>query len=232
MKRLGFLLLLLIGQRVAAGGDLQSQVQVLMKSPDASISGTYDLPARAPLVDGLLRAPLLVARLWEAYDFTPRYKVSMQGDAIHVDDPTGIQGNLYLVEQAPNRRVYYGTGALNHELVPAFRGRMALVLTMNPKGSGMSGRIDIYIRTESRFLGFFARTLFPLVRAHAEHRMNANVHDICTILNDVSTAPQQTAARLKNKEDAAALDKLITPPAQTKGTTQPKNTSAASPTKK
>jgi len=232
MKRLGFLLLLLIGQRVAAGGDLQSHIQVLLKSPDAFISGTYDFPARAPLIDSLLRAPLLVARLWEAYDFTPRYKVSMQGDAIHVDDPTGIQGNLYLVEQAPNRRVYYGTGALNHELVPAFRGRMALVLTMNPKGSGMSGRIDIYIRTESRFLGFFARTLFPLVRAHAEHRMNANVHDICTILNDVSTAPQQTAARLKNKDDAAALIKLIPTPAQTKGATQPKNTSAASPTKK
>jgi hypothetical protein len=109
---------------------------------------------------------------------------------------------------------------------------MALVLTMNPKGSGMSGRIDIYIRTESRFLGFFARTLFPLVRTHAEHRMSANVHDICTILNDVSTAPQQTAARLKNKDDAAALIKLIPTPAQTKGATQPKNTSAASPTKK
>jgi hypothetical protein len=232
MKRLGFLLLLLIGQRVAAGGDLQSQIQVLLKSPDAFISGTYDFPARAPLIDSLLRAPLLVAHLWEAYDFTPRYKVSMQGDAIHVDDPTGIQGNLYLVEQAPNRRVYYGTGALNHELVPAFRGRMALVLTMNPKGSGMSGRIDIYIRTESRFLGFFAWTLFPLVRAHAEHRMSANVHDICTILNDVSTAPQQTAARLKNKDDAAALIKLIPIPAQTKGATQPKSTGAASPKKK
>jgi hypothetical protein len=232
MKRVGFLLLLLIGQRVAAGQDSQSQVQVLLKSPDAFISGTYDFPASASLIDSLLRAPLLVARLWEAYDFTPRYKISMQGDAIHVDDPTGIQGNLYLVEQTPSRRVYYGTGALNHELVPAFRGRMALVMTMNPKGSGLSGRIDVYIRTENRFLGFFARTLFPLVRTHAEHRMSANVHDLCTILNDVSTTPQQTAARLKNKEDAAALIKLIPTPVQTQGATQPKSTGAALPTKK
>jgi hypothetical protein len=62
--------------------------------------------------------------------------------------------------------------------------------------------------------------------------MSANVHDLCTILNDVSTAPQQTAARLKNKEDAAALIKLIPMPAQTKGAIQPKSTGAALPAKK
>ena len=221
MKRIAaFLMLFLIRQGFAVGADLQPHVQLILNSPDASITGTFDLPASAPLIDSLFSNPILVARLWEAYDFTPRYKARIQGKAIHLDDPTGIQGDIHLVEATPTRRVYYGTGALNHKLVPAFRGRMALVLTTSPRGSGVSACVDVYIRTESRVLGALARSMFPLIRTRAQHRMTANVHDICTILNDISTASQQAAARLKNKEDAAALIGLLHPAAEARDTTE------------
>lgn len=193
----------------AATVNIRSEVQVLLKSPDARVSGSYDLPAIAPLVEALLRSPIVAASLWEAYEFGPRYKIRMQGEAIHVDDPTGIQGDVYLAEQAPNWRVYYGTGALNHEFVPAFKGKMALVITTIPKGSSVSARVEVYIRTDSRVLGLLARTFFPLVRTKAEHRVTANVQDFCTILHDLSVSPQQTASRLKTKEDIAALTKLL-----------------------
>jgi hypothetical protein len=151
----------------------------------------------------------MMAHLWDVYGFGPHYRVQMKGDAIHVDDPTGIQGDIYLVEQAPNRRVYYGTGALDHELVPAFRGRMALVLTTSPKGSGVTARVEVYIRAESRVLGLMARAVFPLVRSKAEHRVSTNAQDLSTILHDLSFAPKQTASKLKDKEDVAALDVLL-----------------------
>jgi hypothetical protein len=208
-------LLLFVHCAFAADPALQSQAQLVIKSPDASISGTFDLPVTPALLDGLLRSPMLLAHIWEAYDFTPRYRARLQGNAIHVDDPTGIAGDIYPMEQSLTRHVFYGTGALNHKLVPAFRGRMALVFSMTPKGSGVSTRIDVHIRAESRFLGFFASTLFPLVKTRAVKRMNANMADITTILNDITRTPRQTAARLK-KEDADALLKLLPAPPEVK----------------
>jgi hypothetical protein len=206
-----------------AGSDTKSQVADLLKAPDASVSGTFEVPAKAVLIDNLLSSPITMAHLWEAYDFTPRYTARLQGNAIHVDDPTGIQGDIYLAEQSPNRRVYYGTGAINHSLVPAFQGSMAIIATLTPKGSTASAHLEVSIRTDSRILGVITRTLFPLVRSHAEHRMTANMKDLCTILNDITTAPQQTAAKLK-KEDAANLLKMVSVAPEPKG-------SGISPTK-
>lgn len=208
------ILLWLVPTVGAASGELQAQAQLLMKSPDVTITGTYELPTRPEVLESILRTPILLARLWEAYQFTPLYKARLvQGDGIHVDDPTGIAGNIFLAEQSGNRRIYVGNGALNHKLVPSFRGKMALVLTATPKGPALSARIDVYIRTDSRVLGFLTRTMFPLVKTRALHRMTANVTDIGTILKDLSNEPQKTAARLK-KEDAAALLKILPQPPQ------------------
>lgn len=207
------ILLWLVATAGAASGELQAQAQLLMKSPDVTISGTYEMQTRPDVLESILRTPVLLARLWEVYEFTPLYKARLQGEGIHVDDPTGIAGDIFLVEQSGNRRVYVGNGALNHKLVPSFRGKMALVLTATPKGSAVSARIDVYIRTDSRVLGFLTRTMFPLVKTRALHRLTANATDIGTILEDLSNEPQKTAARLK-KEDAAALLKILPQPPQ------------------
>jgi hypothetical protein len=192
-----------------AGADLHSEVQLLLKSPDAGVSGNYVLPCSAFLVEALMQSPLVAAHLWEAYGFGPHYRISMRGNAIHVDDPTGIQGDVCLAERSPNRRVYYCTGSLNHAFVPAFRGKMALVITTIPKPSGVSARVDVYIRADSRILGVLTRTFSALVRSKAEHRITFNVQDFSTILHDLSAAPQQTAARLKNKDEIAFLTKVL-----------------------
>ncbi len=216
---------------IAADASLQSQAQLVIKSPDATVSGTFELPATPALLDSLVRSPMLLAHLWEAYDFTPRYKARPQGGGIHVDDPTGIAGEVYPVEDSPVRHVFYGTGALNHRLVPSFRGRLALVLTVSPKGGGSAARVDVYIRAESRFLGFLASTLFPLVRTRAQHRIEANMNDITSILKDVSTAPRQAAARLR-KEDADALLRIAAPPPEPKPASAATKKPAAKPAAK
>jgi hypothetical protein len=194
---------------LTTGADLHSEVQLLLRSPDARVSGNYELPGNASLVEGLLQSPLVTAHLWEAYGFGPHYKVSMRGNAIHVDDPTGIQGDVYLAEQSSNRRVYFGTGSLNHAFVPAFSGKMALVIATTPKPAGVGAHVDVYIRANSRVLGLLTRTFFALVRSKAEHRITLNVQDFSTILHDLSAAPQQTSARLKNKDEIALLTKLL-----------------------
>jgi len=198
----------IVGTAGLAREVMEAQVQLLVKAPDVTFSGTYDLPTRSDIFDKTLDAPMLLARLWEVYQFSPVYKARMQGEGIHVDDPTGISGDVFLVEHSPNRRVYLGIGALNHSLVPAFRGKMALVLSTVPKGSGLSARIDIFVRTDSRLLGLVTWAAAPLLRPRIENRVTVNAGNMGTILKDLSTEPQKAAALL-SKEDAAALLKIF-----------------------
>lgn len=200
---------------LAQGADLRGEAQLLQSKPDISLAGDFEFNARPVIVDALLTSPMIVARLWEAHGFTPRYRARLQGDGIHVVDPTGIEGDLYLAEQTGNRRVWVGFGSLNHSLVPSFKGRMALVLITTPKGSGVSAHVALYIRTDSRALGFLASTLFPLVKARVQHRVTANAADVGTILAEVSADPQKAAAHLSH-DDAAALLRATMPSATSK----------------
>jgi hypothetical protein len=201
-------LILTLPSREAAGPDAQAQAQLLMTSPDVAVSGTYTIESRSEVLNSLLGSPLLLAKLWEANNFSPAYKARPAGTGIHIDDPTGIAGEIYLIQQTANRRVYVGDGALNHELVPAFRGKLAIVLTTVPKGAVVSARVDLYVRAESRMLGFLAWTLFPLLKARVEYRMTANAASFGSMLKGLSLEPKKAAALL-SKEDAALLLKIL-----------------------
>lgn len=199
---------LLLLPALSAAADLPPDAQTLLQSPDISFSGAYDLACRPAVLDSLLRHPLLLGRLWEAYGFAPAYRVSPQGDAIRVNDPTGIAGEVRLAQQSGNRWVYLGEGRLNHRLVPAFGGKMALVVTAAPKGEGVSARVEVFLRTESRTLGLLTWTLSPLVKGRIENRATLNARDLGVILREVSTAPQQAASRLRG-EDGRAFARMF-----------------------
>lgn len=191
--------------------DPASEAQVLLSAPDVSYSGAYDLPCRPALLDSLLRRPGLLGALWAAYGFAPAYRVREQGERLHVEDPTGIVGDISLVQQAGNRWVFVGDGALNHRLAPAFRGKMAMVLTTAPKGTGTGARLEVFLRTENRALGLLAWAAFPLIRGRIENRVSLNLRDVGTILSDLSTSPKQTGSRLSG-EDAAVFTRMFLPP--------------------
>ena len=193
----------------AVNDDLLAQARLIMNSPDITLSGNYGFPTRPAIFETILRNPLVLLRLWETYPFYPRYKARpIKDSGIHVDDPTGISGDLFLVQESGNRRVYLAFGALNHRLVPAFRGKMAVVLNASTKESPVHARIDIYLRIDNRLLGFLTKPLFPLIRKVVSNRLGYNIADIGTILNDLSLRPQETAARL-SEEDGALLLGLL-----------------------
>jgi hypothetical protein len=198
--------------RADAADQTAADVALLLRSPDVTFGGSYTFPATPSVLEKLMASPLLLAKLWEAYNFSPPYKSRMQGTAIHIDDPTGIEGDIVLTEHTANRYVYLGTGNLNHRLVPAFRGKMAMVITMNPKAAATDVKLDLYIRANSRAVGLLAWGFFPLVRSRVENRVSLNVLDLTTIFKNISASLPQTAARLPNKEDAAALTALFSPP--------------------
>jgi len=206
-----FCALILIPLALAGAADLSPETQTLLNSPDITYSSVYDFACRPAVLDSLLGHPVLLGRLWAAYGFAPAYRVRPQGDGLHVEDPTGIVGEVRLAQQAGSRWVYLGDGRLNHRLVPAFRGRMALLITTAPKGAGVSARVEVFLRTESRTLGLLTWTLSPLVRGRIENRATFNARDLGVILKDVSGAPQQAASRLDG-EDARTFERMFLRP--------------------
>lgn len=105
-------------------------------------------------------------------------------------------------------RIWQAWRNLNHSLVPAFTGKIALVLTTVPKGTSLNARIDVYVRTDSRILGLLTWSMGPLLKPRVENRMNVNAGNMGTIMKDLTTEPQK-ATTLLQKEDAAALLKLL-----------------------
>lgn len=202
---------LAMGIRPAAAesGDLTEQARLLMSSPDVRLTAIYELPTRPDVLENILREPIFLMRLWEAYRFSPRYRARLvNDDGIHVDDPTGISGDIFLAERLGSRRVYVACGALNHRLVPPFRGKLAVVLASVPGESAVNAHIDVYLRMDNRIIGFLARSLYPLVRSLMQHRLSSNASDMGTILHDLAEAPKDTAGRL-DKDDAAALLEVL-----------------------
>ena len=199
---------LLLLPALSGAAELSPEAQTILNSPDIAFSNTYHFACRPTVLDSLLSHPVLLGRLWEAYGFAPAYRVRPQGGGLRVEDPTGIVGEMRLAKQAGNRWVYLGDGQLNHRLVPAFGGKMALVITTLPGEAGVNARVEAFIRTESRTLGFLTWTLSPLVRGRIENRATLNARDLGVILKDVSSAPQQTASRLAG-EDARAFARMF-----------------------
>ncbi len=188
--------------------DLRAEATRLQAKPDIELTGRFDFAAPPGLLDGLLAAPMVVADLWRAHGFTPRYRVRLEGRGLHVDDPTGIQGDVYLVERTPRRFVWVGFGSLSHALVPHFKGRMAMVVAVAPSGSGSAALVTVYVRADSRVLGAVASVFFPLVRSRVEHRMGANAADLGVLVAEVAADPGKAAARL-GKDEAAALLRTV-----------------------
>jgi hypothetical protein len=180
-----------------------------MRSPDIALTGNYQLQARPGVLAAILGEPIHLMRLWKAYGFSPRYRArSLQGQGLHVDDPTGISAEIFPVGSSGSRWVFMASGTVNHRLVPSLKGTAALVVTAEPSDSGLGLRVDLYLRMDNRFVGFLTKTFAPFLRGAIMNRIGYNLADIGTILGDLSARPRETAARL-GAEDSAALLRLL-----------------------
>ena len=73
--------------------------------------------------------------------------------------------------------------------------------------------MQVYVRADSRILGFLGSSFFPLVRARVENRVHMNGQDARTLLEEASADPKRAASRLKGDEAKTLLALLAPPPA-------------------
>lgn len=206
---LALIVFALAARPVIAAQDLPSQAQLIIGSPDLALSGSYQLSTRAEILDKMLGEPIHLMRLWKVYGFAPHYEARPIGlGGLHVDDPTGIAGEILPAGFSAGRHLYLANGAITHRLVPPFKGRAVLVVAATTEGSTVVLRIDLYIRMENRFVGFIMKPFVPYLRTLVLRRLDSNLADIGTILGELSARPADAAARL-DPDDSAALLELL-----------------------
>ena len=54
----------------------------------------------------ILSNPLLMGELWKTYGFAPAYDITVRGDTLRVEDPTGLIGDAF--------RFHRGTGEVSY----------------------------------------------------------------------------------------------------------------------
>jgi hypothetical protein len=201
----------LVGPLLPIQGEAKegSGVRKLMIEADVIMLSSFHIPVRPEIYEAAMQEPILLLRLWEVYRFSPRYKATLlPGNSIEIEDPTGIGGTVSLAEDAGGVRIFFAKGAINHRLLPHFRGEAAILLGATKDDTGMMLRVEIYIRMNNRFVGFLAHSLFPFVQSTVLRRISSNVTDFGKILGDMATKQRETAGFLSG-DDATRLLALL-----------------------
>lgn len=183
------------------GADPGAQAQQVTGNPDITYHTSFVWQCSEATWERILDEPLLMGRLWEAYGYAPAYKFSARGDTLHVDDPTGLKGDVLLVSRAPGARTYVVLGQLDHWAVPFFNEGIAVfVLTSQPAEDQICGDLKVYVRASSTVGNLLLQLGRPLLAKHIDNRITLNLQDGRRIVERIAADPAQVAALLRGPE--------------------------------
>ena len=189
--------------------DRAERAAAVRRAAAVSYSGRYEVPCLAAVLERAMDHPVLMGALWAAYGYAPAYRVSGLGEAgaAHVEDPTGIVGDLWLVEREKRYRVYLADGELDHWAVPALnRGTAVFEVRTAAKESGTEVDVAVFMEPESRIAGALLWLLSPVVEYHIENRISLNLEDAAKILEAIDRTPAAVADRLEGPQRQEFLE--------------------------
>lgn len=178
----------------------QNRVNQIRGEATILFSGRYQIACQPEIVAQAIDHPLLLGALWSLYGFAPAYKISRtdKPGALHVDDPTGIVGDILLVSTNGARRIYLAEGMLNHWAVPMLKaGSAVFEIEIHPKRPETLIAVDIFIKPETRLAGAILWALSPLVKVRVQNRISLNLQDMEKILIDIAQSPEKIAGSLQ-----------------------------------
>jgi hypothetical protein len=201
------LLLVLAGNALPQTADLD--VQTFIKDAGVSLHSDFTLEAPLPVWESILDHPYLVGKLWETYRFWPRYDVKRKGSGIRVEDPSRLEGDVFLLRATRDGRVFYGTGRIHHWAVPEdTKGRVLFVFSHRAEQGRILGRVDIYLAGDRDFARFLLKVGSFVLRHFIEKRFRNNLKDMQKILTDITKEPERVRDKLR-EEDRKEFDRVF-----------------------
>lgn len=180
--------------------DWAATVERVRHEAAITFSKEYQIKCPLAVVEKALDHPALMGALWDVYGYAPAYKITglEQPGAVHIDDPTGIVGELWPYKRDGPRRIYIAQGKLDHWAVPSFNGGLAVFeLETTGKGDFTAIKVKVFIEPESGFAGALLSVLEPLVIKHVDNRVTLNLEDAAKIMEAISQEPEAVADRLE-----------------------------------
>lgn len=192
----------------------QTEVDVPAFIKEAGVSYEADFSVEADLEvwEKILDHPYLVGRLWKAYRFWPRYEVAKKGSGVYVTDPSGLEGRVVPIRTAPNARVFYGAGRMNHWAIPVdAAGRVLFFFRYSPDGNRIRGRVTVYVTGDRDFTNFLLKVGSFILRYFIEERFRNNFQDMQKILSDIRKDPDRVRGKL-TEDDLKEFNRVFPPP--------------------
>lgn len=163
-------LALAVGDLPGLAGKKAAAVNEVVARPTISrVSALPGLPVSSRQYEFLLDRPRLSMALAHICDPSlDLYKIEVRPDGTcHVDDPSGLAGDMELVNSTPGKRVYFISG--HYDLLKMrFNGRMVLMTEYSERvcadGEFVDSKATSYVKVDSAFVGAFAKLmafLFP-----------------------------------------------------------------------
>ena len=200
LKRSLLVLMLLSVLIGAVSEDPRTErANAIREKPTVVYTGHFEIACAPAVMHAVLDNPMVMGALWKAYDYTPRYKVSALAEprAVHVQDPTGLIGDVWPVQDPTRRYVFLAEGTVDHWAVPILNAGAAVFdVDVAPGGPGTTVRITVSLKPESGLARAALWTLTPIAKSRIESRMTANFKDLRYILEAIATTPDAVAERL------------------------------------
>jgi len=181
----------------SAGADRDLLTKQVLEQ--ATVKYRTDFVVEAPLEiwDKVLAHPLLMARLWNVYNFQPAYEVKDQKEGVLVIDPSGIRGTLVMTESRPDGRGFYGRGSVDHWAIPSFISAEG-VFRFRYAGDGrrVRGTFEAFMKGDNKATDFLMKLVRGKVKNLLHRRFTNNLNDMKKIIADIVQNPDQIRGRL------------------------------------
>jgi len=183
----------------AAPPNRGSLADAVVASADLSYQTSFVINCGEATWRKVLDNPWLMGQLWNVYGYEPAYMVRATEDGLHVDDPTGLSSDLWVIRNEPLERRYFALGRLTYRAVPFFNsGQAVTIVRSQAVGQQIRGTMHVYIRADRAISRTALWAGHRLVQRKVEARIQANLWAGVQLVEQIASSPDTVLKQLRS----------------------------------
>lgn len=166
----------------------------------ATVVYQTDFVVDAPVVvwNKLLDHLVLMGKLWNLYNFQPAYEIVAAEKSVRVTDPSGINGEMGLIDASATSRTFHCRGSIDHWAVPSFISAEGLFIFRyeEEEGQRIRGTFEVFLKGDNEIADFLLRLAAGKLKKRLHNRFTLNLEDMKKIVFNLLHHPDQIRSGL------------------------------------